>query len=47
MPNLGWMGLSSLTLGEDPLKDMGTSLCDFHWKDQNYNWKKKEEEMEE
>jgi hypothetical protein len=25
MPTLGWMGLSFSTLGEDPLKDMGTS----------------------
>ncbi len=29
MLTLGWMGLSSLTLGENPLKDMGTSSMWF------------------
>jgi hypothetical protein len=29
MPTLGWMGLSSSTLGEDPLKDIGTSSMWF------------------
>jgi len=29
MPTLGWMGLSSSALGEDPLKDTGTSSMWF------------------
>jgi len=29
MPTLGWMVLSSSTLREDPLKDMGTSSMWF------------------
>jgi hypothetical protein len=46
MPTLGWMVLSSLTLGEDPLKDMGTSSMWFALEGSDLQLEKKMEEQD-
>jgi len=47
MPTLGWMGLSFLALGEDPLKNMDTFLMQSTLEGSELQLEIKDEKMEE